>query len=106
MANVTSEVGWTINVLKFLGILVPLVHLYCDNQTALHITNNPVFHEHTKHIEIDRHFVRKRIASGDIKPRYTPSTEQLVDIFTKSLGQRQFHYLLGKLDILNPHAPT
>ena len=106
MANVTSEVVWTRNLLKFLGISVPSVHLYCDNLAALHIANNPVYHERTKHIEVDCHFVRECIASGDIQPRYTPSTEQLADIFTKALGQRQFHYLLGKLGILNRHAPT
>ena len=106
MANTTSEVIWTRNLLKFLGIFVTPTHLYCDNQAAIHIANNPVFHERTKHIEVDCHFVCERIVSRDIQPQDTPSTEQLVDIFTKALGQCQFHYLLGKLGILNSRAPT
>jgi len=106
MANVTSEMVWTRNLLKFLGISVPPIHLYCDNQAALHIANNPVYHERTKHIEVDYHFVSERIVSGEIQPRYPPSTEQLANIFTKALGPCQFHCLLGKLGILNHHVPT
>ena len=74
MANATSEVIWIRNLLKFVGVSVPPVHLYCDNQVGLHIANNPIFHERTKHIEVDCHFVGERTISGDIKPRYTPST--------------------------------
>ena len=75
MTNDTGEVVWTRNLLKFLGILVPLVDPYSDNHATLHIANNPVFHERTEHIEVDCLFLCDHIASGDIKRRYTPSTE-------------------------------
>ena len=97
---------WILNLLKFLGYSVSSACILCDNQAALNIANNPVFHEHTKHIEVDCHFIRERIVFGEVRPQYTSTTKQLVDIFTKALGQWQFHYLLGKLGILNPHAPT
>jgi len=106
MASATSEFIWIRNLLRFLGCSVSPAHLRCDNQAALHIANNPVFHEHIKHVKVDCHFVCERITSGKVLPQYTPTTEQLADIFTKALGQRQFHYLMGKLGILNPHAPT
>ena len=64
MANDTSEVMWIHNVLKFLKVPIPTSHMYCDNQIALHICTNPIFHECTKHIEIDCHFVRDYIVSG------------------------------------------
>ena len=106
MANATSELVWIRNLLMFLGLPVAPARLYCDNQAALHIANNPVFHERTKHIEVDCHFVRERILSGILTPEYLPTHEQLADIFTKALGRRQFHHLLGKLGVSRLHAPT
>uniref|UniRef100_A0A7C9D547 Reverse transcriptase Ty1/copia-type domain-containing protein n=1 Tax=Opuntia streptacantha TaxID=393608 RepID=A0A7C9D547_OPUST len=78
MANATSEVIWIQNLLRFLKILLTPALLLCDNQAALHITANYVFHEHTKHIEVDYLFVRKHLLFGDIRTCYTPTTEQLV----------------------------
>ena len=103
MANATSEVVWIRNLLLSLGISVSTARLYCDNQVAIHIANNHVFHERTKHIEVDCHFVRERILSGILQPQYTFTIEQLAYIFTEALGQRQFYYLLG---IAVLHAPT
>ena len=106
MANATSEVVWIRNLLQFLGIHVPVAKLYCDNQAALCIAASPVFHEHTKHIEVDCHFIRERLMSGALTTCCTPSTEQTAHTLTKALGQRQFQYLLGKLGVTNPHVPT
>jgi len=107
MANVASELVWLRSFLAFLdqparGHTV----LYCDNQAALHIAANPLFHERAKHIETDSHFVRERLLKGEIKPCYVPSRLQLADFFTKALGSRQFHSLLGKFGIYSVHAPT
>ncbi|RVW87772.1 Retrovirus-related Pol polyprotein from transposon RE2 [Vitis vinifera] len=107
MAAVTCELKWLKGLLLSLGVHHPkAIKLFCDSQSALHMAKNPIFHERTKHIEVDCHFVRDAITDGLIAPSYVPTVTQLADIFTKALGKKQFDYLLAKLGIFEPHAPT
>ena len=65
MASATSELVWIKALLAALGVFhTQAMHLFCDSQTALNIAKNPVFYEHTKHIEMDCHFVHKRYHYG------------------------------------------
>ncbi|KAL9224910.1 hypothetical protein vseg_000891 [Gypsophila vaccaria] len=107
MVAATCEVLWLKGLFSGLGIEVQFpVRLHCDNQSAMHIANNPVYHERTKHIEIDCHFIRDHIRNGFILPCYVHTTSQLADILTKALGRPRFLDLLGKLGLSNIHAPT
>lgn len=86
MALVTCELIWLKQLLKELHFeeARPMT-LICHYQAALHIASNLVFHARTKHIEIDCHFVREKIESGNIVTSFVNSNDQLADVFTKSL---------------------
>ena len=70
--------------------------IVCNKQTTLRIASNPVFHEMTKHIEVDCHFIREKIASGCMTTSFINSSDQLTDIFTKSLRGLMIQYICNK----------
>ncbi|KAK3021301.1 hypothetical protein RJ639_046872 [Escallonia herrerae] len=107
MAVITCELTWLKSFLLSLGVHHDRpMRLFCDNQATLHIASNPVFHERTKHIEIDCHYVREQLLAGNISTAHVRTAQQVADIFTKALGRHQFHYLCRKLGIQNLFAPT
>ncbi|KAH0738218.1 hypothetical protein KY290_036923 [Solanum tuberosum] len=106
MAAGVSKILWLIGLCKELNVKVQLpVILHSDSKSAIQIAANPIFHERTKHIEIDLHFIRDKIHAGVVKTAYVTSQEQEADLFTKALGRGQHDYLVGKLGMLNLFAP-
>ena len=106
MASAASEIIWVLRLLSELGVhnLQP-VTLHCDSQSAIHIAKNPVFHERTKHIEVDCHFTRDKVLEGLIQLTYLPTKSQVADLFTKALPSPHFKELLAKLGMIsNTHS--
>ena len=103
MRRVTAELAWLTRLLHefTLPIIVP-VPLKCDSQAAIYIAKNPVYHERTKHIDIDCHFVREKLQDGLISLQYVPTKHQLADVFTKSLSGPVHQNLTSKLGMLTP----
>ena len=88
MASVTSELLWLCTLLLDLKASLPnAMSLICDNEVALHIAANPVFHERTKHIKIDCHFIRDRLLNNELRTSHVCSSDQIGDLFTKTLSK-------------------
>ena len=104
-ADTTSELFWLRWLLKDLGVSTSsATPLYYDNQSAIHIAHNDVFHERTKHIEIDCHFIRYHLVHGALKLFSISSKDQLADIFTKSLPKECTRDLIDNLKLVS-HPP-
>lgn len=104
LSSTVREILWLTYLLPEFGITLNLpVPLYCDNDAALHITQNHVFHERTKHLDIDCHLARENYKAGIITPLPIATVDQPADIFTKSLSGPRFRSLLSKMALADLH---
>ena len=83
------------------GVKLSRVPLLCDNESAVKLSNNPVQHSRTKHIDIRHHFIRDHVAKGDILLQNVGTKEQLADIFTKPLYESNFVRLRSELNVID-----
>ena len=98
LATGAAELAWLRQVLCDLKLFLPFAPLiWCDNNSALALASNPVFHGRTKHIEVDYHFVREKVVRGDLLLQFISTHDQLADIFTKALPSTRFFQLCSKL---------
>ena len=104
LATASVEVCWIRTLLKALGIYLsqPPI-LWCNNVSALAIASNSVFHARTKHIEVDFHFIRERVLRKDLVVKFVSTTDQLANIFTKSLPTHRFLDLCRNLTVPLQH---
>ncbi|XP_019096527.1 PREDICTED: uncharacterized protein LOC109130891 [Camelina sativa] len=107
VANAVAETTWLRNILFELHCpLTATTLVYCDNVSVVYLSTNSVQHQHTKHVEIDLHFVRERIALGTIRVLHVPSSHQYADIFTKGLPTPLFTAFRNSLDVIPTNAST
>ncbi|MDV3193922.1 MAG: Ty1/Copia family ribonuclease HI, partial [Sweet potato little leaf phytoplasma] len=98
LAATATELCWVRQLLRDLRVYVSQPpSLRCDNSSALQLAKNPIFHGLTKHVEIDFHFVRERVAKKDILLHFVPTQHQLADLFTKPLTRDRLQFLRSKL---------
>jgi histone deacetylase 1/2 len=100
LANATAEILWVQKLLNELKIPhPPRARLWCDNLGATYLSANPVFHARTKHIEIDFHFVRERVAQKLLEIRFINSGDQVADGFTKPLTGMKLRQFRNNLNL-------
>ena len=99
----TAEILWIRALLSDLHFSSdPMTILWCDNLGATYLSVNPIFHARTKHVEVDYHFVRDRVAKKKIVVRFISSQDQLADVLTKPLPHASFTYFRSKLHVDSP----
>ena len=100
LANATAELIWVQSLLGELGVPQPKVPiLWCDNIGATYLSANPVFHARTKHIEVDYHFVRQRVADKQLQVRIISTDDQVADGFIKPLTEGKLHAFQSNLNL-------
>ena len=101
VAHDICEVLWIKQLLEELKAASPLpMKVFCDNKAVIAIAHNPVLHDRTKHIEVDKHFIKEKLENGLIVMPYIPTVEQVANILTKGLPKKQFDDLVSKLATL------
>ncbi|GKC18287.1 ribonuclease H-like domain-containing protein, partial [Tanacetum coccineum] len=107
VANVVAETSWIHNLLRELHTpLFTATLVYYDNVNAVYMSANPVQHQRTKHIKIDIHFVRDKVAACHVRVLHVPSRFQYADIFTKGLPYPLFTDFRSSLSVCKTPAPT
>ena len=106
LADTTCELVWLRWLLADMDALQPTATpLYCDNRSAIYIAYNDVFHERTKHIEINCHITHQHLKKGNLKLFSISSADQLADIFTKTHPPGRLQDLISKLQLASSLPP-
>jgi hypothetical protein len=107
MAHGVCELLWVQILLTELQLFKskPLM-LYCDNKAAIDIANNPIHHDRTKHIEIDRHFIKEKLDKGIICLPYVKSASQVADVLTEGLPEKMFSAFCTKMGLYDVFSPS
>ena len=74
--------------------------IYCDNRSCVKLSENLMFHDKLKHIEIQYHYIRDMVQRGEVKLQYVVTDEHIANFFTKPLARVKFEYFREKLGVL------
>ncbi|KAF5819693.1 putative RNA-directed DNA polymerase [Helianthus annuus] len=103
VARGLAEILWIRKLLTEIGFPpTTATKIMCDNKAAIQISENPVQHDRTKHVEVDRHFIKEKLEEGIIEIPYIASKDQLADILTKEVNGNAFSSCLSKLSVCDP----
>ncbi|KAK4269383.1 hypothetical protein QN277_022546 [Acacia crassicarpa] len=90
---------WVLSLLKEMYIdVIKTPCIWCDNIGTIAFAANPVLHSKTKHVELDVHFIREKVAVGIVTVGHVPSTYQVAEILTKPQNYEMFAFCRDKLN--------
>ena len=95
-----AQILWIQNQLLDYGYKFTKTPICCDNTSAILITQNPVQHSKTKHIEIRYHFIRDNVDKGKVELWYIPTDKQIADILTKALDEKKTLFFISEMGML------
>ena len=96
-----AQILWIRNQLRDYALMLNKIPIFCDNTSAIAISNNPVQHSRTKHIDVRYHFIKEHVMNGTVELHFVPTKQQIADIFTKPLDESTFSRLVCELGMLN-----
>ena len=100
MSQCTKEAIWLRQLLADVGLVQQgSTQVLCDNQGAIALAKNPTHHSRTKHIDVQHHFIRKRVEAEVIEFKYVPTQAMVADVLTKALGKPQHLTLIEKMGL-------
>ena len=107
LAMSICELLWVRIILKDFKVnFEERMKLYCDNKAAISIAYNPVQHDRTKHVEVDRHFIKEKVEPKEVCLNYVPTKHQLTDVLTKGFNRGSYENLVSKLGMHDIYSPT
>jgi hypothetical protein len=97
----SREAVWLQKLLSGLfGLGLEATCIWCDNQSCMKLSENPVFHDRSKHIEIRYYYIRDMVQRGAVRLQFVTTEDQVADVFTKPLSRTKFEYFRDKLGVV------
>ena len=103
----SCEVVWMWKLLSDLfDLQLEVTCIFCDNQSCVKLSENPVFHDKSKHIEIKYHYIKDMVQRREVKLQYVATNEKIVDVLMKPLARVKFEYFKEKIGVLKIKFPS
>jgi hypothetical protein len=105
--SASSEAVWLQKLLaRLFDLELEATCIWCNNQSCVKLSENPVFHDKSKHIKIRYHYIRDMVQKGVVKLQYVATDEQITDVLTKPLSRVKFVYFRDKLAVVQKDFPS
>jgi hypothetical protein len=101
-SQASCEALWLRKMLvRLFGVQLRPTVIYCDNQSCIKLSENPIFHDLSKHIEIRYHFIRDYVQRGAVELQYISTEEQIADISPRHWAEASFVFFRDKLGVVS-----